>query len=206
MAVAKLDLRDVVVDPDGVLNAGGFIQFYAANTMTPLATFSDPEGETENDNPIELDASGQGHVYLTVGRAYDIVFKDADSVTFYTAEGVIIRDNAAYDVAFYFSGTPTVSQEMFRFVFPRDVVFPANWEDAAGSNRVDPAIDFVAIIQRDDEDVGTLTAYDDGHYSFLTVDQTSKTFDAGTALTVIAPEVADEAIAGIAITFAGRVV
>ena len=39
--------------------AGGTLECYAAGTSTPLDTYSDSEGVTENEQPVEMDAAGR---------------------------------------------------------------------------------------------------------------------------------------------------
>lgn len=95
MAVAKLDLRDLDFDLDGLLNAGGKVYSYQATTTTPLATYADYTGAVPNPNPIVLDSSGQGHIWLTKGVAYKFVYKTADDVTIDTEDGISIDDTAA---------------------------------------------------------------------------------------------------------------
>lgn len=72
----------------GVPAAGYLLYTYAANTTTPLATYSNRAGTVANANPIVLDARGEATVYLTSGLVYDYVLKTAGGVTVWTREDV----------------------------------------------------------------------------------------------------------------------
>lgn len=54
-------------DDNGDPLSGGFLYTYEAGTTTPKATYTTADGDIENDNPVELDASGQASVWLGDG-------------------------------------------------------------------------------------------------------------------------------------------
>lgn len=69
-----------VFKADGTPLAFGWVHTYAAGTSIPLATYTDSTGNTENPNPIKLDANGQ--CVLRYGAAaYKIEVRDTDDVT-----------------------------------------------------------------------------------------------------------------------------
>src|SRR5882724_8387448 len=71
---------------DGDLNAGGFLQFYAAGTTTPEDIFHDVNASASWTNPVELDSSGFAQIWVSP-MLYDIVFMDSNSVELFTIEG-----------------------------------------------------------------------------------------------------------------------
>ena len=52
-------------DANGNPLAGGCIQTFQSGTTTPLATYSDYLGSVLNTNPVQLDSSGRGRIFLT---------------------------------------------------------------------------------------------------------------------------------------------
>ncbi len=218
MAYAKLDLRDVVIDPDGVLNAGGFVQSYAATTTTPLVTYSDGLG-TENTNPVTLDASGQWACYLEVGVAYKFEFQTPDSVAFYTADNVVISDTTSdpgsqyVDVVFTYPGGPPAALGWIGGeTFTRAVSFPANFTGSFGKARTNATASFVATIRKnsttyaDGTAVGTVTVATNGTYAFATTAGAVITFAIGDNIDAWGPAVADTTIANFGFTLAGSLV
>lgn len=210
MAVAKLDLRDIDWDLDGHLNAGGMVYTYESNTLNPLATFVDNTGATANPNPIVLDSSGQGRIWLTVGRAYKFVYTTAAGVTLYTENGITVAEpggdagSDAYDLTFYFlGGPPTAGQELFRHPFARDVNFAIDWAGSTGSVETLPTASFAATVQKNGVTVGAITTDASGVSSFTTTAGAAVSFSAADVLTVHAPEEVDATVTGIAGTFAG---
>lgn len=213
MTVAKLDLRDQELDLDGFLLAGGKIYTYAANTLTPLATYADVSGSVANANPIVADSSGQLHIWLTAGLSYKFVYKDANSVTLYTENGISIADTAAelaaaasqaFDLAFDFlGGPPTASQEMFRYAFTRAVSFPANFSGSFGSVSANPTASFVETVKKNGSTVGAITTNTSGVSSFASSGGAVVSFAAGDVLTVSGPALTDATVANLARTFAG---
>lgn len=75
-------------DDDGTPLAGGFIHTYVSGTTTPLATYTDSTGNTENANPIELDAAGRCSLWLASDAVYTFVIKRADLTTVRTVDGI----------------------------------------------------------------------------------------------------------------------
>jgi hypothetical protein len=62
---------------------GGKVYTYAAGTTTPLASYSDPDGEVahQNTNPIILDANGEASIYLADASLYKIHATTAGDAT-----------------------------------------------------------------------------------------------------------------------------
>ena len=75
-------------DNDGLPLAGGLLYTYVSGTTTPLATYADADGNTENTNPIELDAAGRCNLWLAEDALYTLVLKRADSTTVKTFDNV----------------------------------------------------------------------------------------------------------------------
>lgn len=72
---------------DGSLLAGGKLYSYQAGTSTPLATYTDSTGATENANPVILDARGEAGVWLS-DAAYKLVLKTSNDSTIWTVDNV----------------------------------------------------------------------------------------------------------------------
>jgi len=75
---------------DGLPLVGGKLYTYAAGTTTPLASYTDHTGVTENTNPVILDSNGEADVWLPETTSYKYVLKDADDVTLYTVDYVSV--------------------------------------------------------------------------------------------------------------------
>jgi hypothetical protein len=61
---------------NGQPNAFGTITTYSAGTVTPVATFVDTTGTTQNLNPLTLNVRGEANVYLLPNVGYKIVEAD----------------------------------------------------------------------------------------------------------------------------------
>ena len=72
---------------DGSPLAGGKLYSYEAGTSTPLATYTDSTGTTENANPVILDARGEAGVWLS-DAAYKLVLKTSTDSTIWTVDNV----------------------------------------------------------------------------------------------------------------------
>lgn len=210
MALAKLDLRDVVIDPDGVLNAGGFVYSYLATTTTPTVTYSDGLG-TENTNPVVLDASGQWACYLTIGLAYKLAFATPDGVVFYTADNVEIPDTTAaagsqyVDVVFTYPGGPPAADGWLGGErFTRAVTFPANFAGSYGKvPKALPTASFAAPIKINGTTVGTATCATNGTWTFTTVGGATVSIVAGDEIDAYGPATPDTTMADFGFTLAG---
>ena len=75
---------------DGLPLVGGKLYTYAAGTTTPLATYTDYTGVTQNTNPVILDATGQAGVWLPDTTTYKYVLKTSADVTLYTVDYVSV--------------------------------------------------------------------------------------------------------------------
>ena len=70
----------------GLINAGGLIYTYQAGTTTPLATFTDSTGGTPNANPVVLDGSGRGQMWLSA-QSYKFVVQTSTGAAIMTIDG-----------------------------------------------------------------------------------------------------------------------
>ncbi len=64
------------LDNNGVPLAGGFIYTCVAGADTPKATYTDQSGDTDAQNPVELDAYGRATIWISGG--YRLKVYDAD--------------------------------------------------------------------------------------------------------------------------------
>lgn len=83
-------------DENGAPAAGYFLYSFAAGTTTPQATYSDYDLQTQNDNPIELDAAGRSAnpIFLSQDGSYKFELASTDAVT-PPASPIWSRDNVA---------------------------------------------------------------------------------------------------------------
>lgn len=100
------NLRQGFVDENGEPLAGGKIYTYAAGTSTPLATYTDHTGDTENTNPIILDANGDADIWIGQD-AYKFVITNAEDVELKTIDGVVSVDNGSITTAKLADGSVT---------------------------------------------------------------------------------------------------
>lgn len=77
-------------DNNGIPLNGGLLYAYQAGSSTPLATYTDINGNIANANPIVLDASGRSatEIWLTYGFFYKFVLKDSNGVTIGTYDNI----------------------------------------------------------------------------------------------------------------------
>lgn len=75
-------------DNAGQPAAGFKLYTYAANTLTPQATYSNRAGTIANPNPIILDARGEAVIYLPPGVVYDYVLTSPADVPVWTREDI----------------------------------------------------------------------------------------------------------------------
>lgn len=80
--------------------AGGKLYTYAANTLTPLATYTDETGGTPNLNPVVLDDTGSANVWLSTSP-YKFVLTDADDVPQWTADNIGVQPPSIINVVNY---------------------------------------------------------------------------------------------------------
>ena len=114
-------------------------------------------------------------------------------------------------VAFEFlGGTPPVSSEVMGLVsFDFTVVFPGNFSDPLGIQQsygvilIHPTGTFVATVQHNGSNIGTMTISPAGVYAFTTTSNLPVTFNAGDYMTIIAPSSTDATAANFAWTFVG---
>jgi hypothetical protein len=75
------------VNGSGAPCAGCKLSTYAAGTTTPLATYTDATGASQNTNPITLDAAGGAQIWLG-SNSYKFILKDALGTTIWTVDQV----------------------------------------------------------------------------------------------------------------------
>jgi hypothetical protein len=81
-------IKHTFTDNNGLPLASGKVYTYAANTTTPLVTYQDADGISQNANPIILDSSGRCNLWLDPVLSYKFVVKDSSDVTLYTVDKV----------------------------------------------------------------------------------------------------------------------
>lgn len=77
-----------VYDNSGNLAIGGMIYTYLAGTTTPVATYTDATGNTQNTNPIILNSRGECQIWITASNAFKLVAEDAQGNLLWTSDYV----------------------------------------------------------------------------------------------------------------------
>lgn len=76
------------VDASGNPCASCTLSSFVAGTSTPLATYTDSTGTSQNTNPIVLDASGGANIWLNKLLSYKFVLKNPLGSTIWTVDQV----------------------------------------------------------------------------------------------------------------------
>lgn len=116
-------------DQTGTPLAFGCVFTYQSGTSTPVTTFTDSTGTTENANPVILSGGGSANIWLIAGQAYSFRVKSAggsncsSGSTLYTVNG-IGGGTSQLVITIPFSSTPTFSlaaqNELFLFTLTGD--------------------------------------------------------------------------------------
>lgn len=93
MAFRILNQAPQYLLPDGRVNSGGSLHFFATDLSTPKDTWSDPDKTTPNTNPVLLDAAGRSVTDIWGDGAYGVVMRDAAGVAIWTRNNVRDVDN-----------------------------------------------------------------------------------------------------------------
>jgi hypothetical protein len=117
-------------DNNGVPLNGGLLYAYQAGSSTPLATYTDINGNIANANPIVLDASGRSatEIWLSYGFFYKFVLKDSSGVTIGT------YDNIYGIVGVQTAVGTTIPAGMISLWYGAIGSVPAGWYLCDGSN------------------------------------------------------------------------
>jgi hypothetical protein len=79
---------------NGEPNSFGCVFTYQTGTTTPLATYTDVTGLTQNSNPVVLSSAGLANIWIQLGQAYTITVKTsggtncATGSTIYSVNGI----------------------------------------------------------------------------------------------------------------------
>lgn len=96
-------------DNNGQPLAYGLVSTYAAGTTTPIATYTDSTGASQNTNPIVLNARGECGIWLLPNVGYKIAVTDANgnAIPGYPVDNII--NNQAVAFAVKLAGTQRAS-------------------------------------------------------------------------------------------------
>jgi hypothetical protein len=81
-------LKQRFFDSNGDPLVGGKVYSYQAGTSTPIATYTDQGGLTQNSNPIILDANGEASIWIIGSSNYKFVLTDANDNMINTVDQV----------------------------------------------------------------------------------------------------------------------
>lgn len=177
MSVLCLDPLIQYFDNAGNPLAGGFLHTKDAITLDDLAVYTDTNGATPHENPIELDSSGRppSPIFFTRGAAYNLLLTDADGVpvdtilSFEVSDEVVVEGSTYFDIEFFKGGTPVAGELIYALALGHAVNASANWAGSVGvSPTVPPAADFVVTIKKNGSTVGTATCSTLGTWTFAT--------------------------------------
>lgn len=89
-------------DTDGTPLASGKLCTYAANSSTPLATYTDSTAGTPNTNPVTLDAAGRASIWVGP-RLYKFVLRKGGTAGSCSDGSVIWTQDNVADTTLYFT-------------------------------------------------------------------------------------------------------
>lgn len=214
MAVGKIDLFEQVFSNEGNPGAGYKVATYQGGTSTPLATFTDDTGETENSNPIVADAAGRYQCWITLGVAYKFVLMTAEDVVLQTVDNYVATQAGevggegavSYSLVFFRPGAEQTNLEhVFGVRFEKAVTFPAGFSGSQPKvPKQLPTGSTIFTIKKNDVTVGTCTYDTAGVGVFSTVDSATVSFAIGDDLDVYGPATGDATIGSYGMTFLGE--
>jgi len=88
MALLSPNPKQQFFGANGEPLVGGKIYTYEAGTTTPVATYVDAAGVSQNTNPIILDSRGMCNIWLLSTTSYKYVVTDANDVLQFTTDNI----------------------------------------------------------------------------------------------------------------------
>jgi len=88
MALLSPNPKQQFFGANGEPLVGGKVYTYEAGTTTPIATYVDAAGVSQNTNPIILDSRGMCNIWLLNTVSYKYVVTDADDVPLFTTDNI----------------------------------------------------------------------------------------------------------------------
>ena len=88
MALLSPNPKQQFFGANGEPLVGGKIYTYEAGTTTPVATYVDAAGVSQNTNPIILDSRGMCNIWLLSTVSYKYVVTDANDVLQFTTDNI----------------------------------------------------------------------------------------------------------------------
>lgn len=121
---------------------------------------------------------------------------------FSTLVGVRNDDLAAYDIAVSFTGTPVVSDLIFRTILARPIKFKDDFADSVGIVGTNPTSSVVLDVEVDGTKIGDITINSSGNYTFSTDGSGDEAVSAGSYIDIVC-STADSTVEDITFTLAG---
>jgi hypothetical protein len=81
---------------DGTPLVNGRLYSYVAGTTTPLATYVNSAGITQNTNPVILNSRGEANVWLDNGVLYKLALHDATDALIWTVDNVYANNTGIF--------------------------------------------------------------------------------------------------------------
>lgn len=113
MALLSPNPKQQFFGANGQPLVGGKIYTYEAGTTTPVATYVDAAGVTQNTNPIILDSRGMCSIWLLSTVNYKYVVTDANDVTQFTTDNIGVTLTTASFAAPPIIGNATPNSAFF---------------------------------------------------------------------------------------------
>ena len=149
-------------DDNGNPLSGGLLYTYEAGTATPLATYTDSNGNVANANPIVLDAAGRSanQIWLNPAYSYKFILKTSLGITVWTEDDVPGYGSSA-DVTFLQAGTGAVARTVQSKL--RDVVSVKDF-GAVGDGVADDTAEIQAAVDHAHALGGGVVTFPSGTY------------------------------------------
>lgn len=129
-----------------------------------------------------------------------LLYADGETDGLHAIAGAGGGQGGPYDFGFAKAGTPGAEEVIGKVMLRRAITLPADLAGAFGHVDTPPDAPFAIDLTVDAVSIGTTTISDAGTFTFATADNEPKTVAAGAVVRFVAPDPADPAIAGIAVT------
>jgi hypothetical protein len=170
------------------------------NAINAKRYFSVNNLDTTYVATIKASTGTGAEVNLQPGEA-GILYQDYEDIYLLCVPGGTA--GPAYDIAFYFPGTPVGAQEMFKLTAARAFTLPDEFAGSVGDAGVGATASTVLTVLKNGGSIGTITIATGGGFTFVTTATIPETFAVGDEISVDNQATADATCGDINVTFKG---